>query len=132
MTFQWYLKLLTEFYRMRGLLRHYQYILFSHNSHVETLTSSTSEVAVFGDKAFREGIKSKQSPYKRESKIYFCSDIHPGVGLLDPMVILFLVFWRTPILLFKNYFLFNFGSVGSLLLHGLLITLASLAVEDGF
>lgn len=68
MTFQWYLKLLTEFYRMRGLFRHYQYILFPHNSHVETLTSSTSEVAVFGDKAFREGIKSKQSPYKRESK----------------------------------------------------------------
>ena len=64
--------------------------------------------------------------------LYFCSDIHPGVGLLDPMVILFLVFWRTPILLFKNYFLFNFGSVGSLLLRGLLITLASLAVEDGF
>ena len=51
--------------------------------------------------------------------LYFCSDIYPGVGLRDPMVILFLVFWRTPTLLFKNY-LFNFGSVGSLLLCGLL------------
>ena len=51
--------------------------------------------------------------------LYFCLDIYPGVGLLDPMVILFLVFWRTPTLFFKNY-LFNFGSVGSLLLCGLL------------
>ena len=57
MTCQRYLKLLIEFYRMHSLFRHSQYILFSHNSHVETLTSSTSEVAVFGDKAFREGIK---------------------------------------------------------------------------
>ena len=68
MTFQWYLKLLIEFYRLHSLFRYYQYILFPYNSHVETLTSSTSEVAVFGDKAFREGIKSKQSPYKRDTK----------------------------------------------------------------
>lgn len=69
MTFQWYLKLLTEFYRMRGLFRHYQYILFPHNSHVETLTSSDfGSAVVFGDKAFREGIKSKQSPQEEGFK----------------------------------------------------------------
>ena len=64
--------------------------------------------------------------------LYFCSDIHPGVGLLNPIVILFLVFGEPPYCFLKIIYLFNFGSVGSLLLCGLLIILASLAVEHGF